>query len=137
MGGGTALKKILFIALAPSLIAVTLLAAPAAAQGSEDEPIYSTKKGPGYELYADGSIVVGGDVASSCDTVLESFLETNEEDPPRDTYRQVAICEEFGFEVPGSESLPETGGPPLPVVAALGLVLACTLCRLATRRATE
>ncbi len=75
-------------------------------------------------------------MAGSCDTLLESFLETDEKNPPRDTYRSVEICEEFGFEVPGSESLPETGGPSLPVVAAMGLILACALFRIGTRRSS-
>ena len=124
-----------------ALPVTVLLAPPAAAQGPEGEPIYespegSVREGSGFELYADGSLNIGGDVLGSCETVLETFRRTGER-PTRDTYRQVEACEEFGFQVPGSESLPETGGPSLPVVATLGSILACALCLLATRRAIE
>lgn len=125
------------MSLLVAVLVAVLAASPAAAQGSsEDEPIYETRKGSGFELYEDGTLIIGGDVAGSCDTVLETFRLTDER-PPRDVYKQVEACEEFGFRVPGSESLPETGGPSLPVLAALGLVLSCALCGLAVRRAAE
>ncbi len=112
---------------------ITLLVPPAAAQESpKGEPVYTSREGPGYEVYADGSLDIGGDVLGSCDTVLEA-IQRGPLEPTRETYRQVQVCEEAGFRVPGSEFLPETGGPSLPVVAALGLVLSCALCRLGTR----
>ena len=82
-------------------------------------------------MYEDGTII-GGDVQGSRDMVLQEVQQTGAK-PPREIYRQVEACEEAGFSVPGSESLPETGGPSLPVVAAPGLILSCALCRLVAR----
>lgn len=114
------------------LAAAVILASPAAAQGPEGEPVYTSREGSGYEVYEDGTLIIGGDVNSSCDTVLESVLRGPLE-PTRETYMQIKACEEAGFRVPGSESLPETGGPSLPIATALGLILSCALCHLATR----
>jgi hypothetical protein len=108
--------------LLTSLLAAVLLAPTASAQGlPEGEPIYTTQRGQGYEVYADGSLNIGGDVLGSCDTVLQSVRQGPLE-PTRETYMQIEACEEAGFQVPGSESLPETGGPP--VLAALAVLLA-------------
>ena len=43
--------------------------------------------------------------------------------PGREFLWQIEACEEAGFRVPGSEYLPETGGPSLPMVAALERVM--------------
>jgi len=54
--------------------------------------------------------------------------------PTQETYTQIEVCEEVGFSVPGSESLPETGGPPLLIIATLGLLLGGASCSLGVRR---
>ena len=135
MGGGGARKERLS-ALLTSLVVAVLLASPAAAQGPEGEPIYETQVGQGFELYADGTLIIGGDVVGSCEALVRE-ARPKPVKPTRDLLRQVEACEEAGLRVPGSESLPETGGPSLPVVAALGLTLGCALCLLATRRVAE
>ena len=136
MGVGRTQKAFL-PALLASLLVAALLASPATAQGPEGEPIYESQEGFGFELYADGTLVTGGDVVGSCEALVREAqpkpLEP-EQDFYRELLRQVQACEEAGFRVPGSESLPEAGGPSLPVVAALGLILACGLCRLGTRQ---
>ncbi len=130
---GRGVRKVFLHALLTALLAA-LLAAPAAAQGSEDGPIYTARvDGEPFKLYADGAIVTGGDVVGGCEALVRDAYPKPVE-PDRGLLRQVAICEEFGFEVPGSEALPETGGPPLPVVAALGLILSIALCYLGLRR---
>ena len=121
-------QKAFLHALLASLLAAALLSTPAAAQGSKDEPIYETREGQGFELYADGSITIGGDVAISCEALVREAMPKPVE-PDRELLRQIAICEEFGFEVPGGESLPETGGPSLPIIAMLGMILSFALCR--------
>ena len=128
-------REALFPALLASLLVAVLLASPAAAQGlPEGDPVYTSQEGSGYEVYEDGSLIIGGDVLGSCDTVLQS-IQQGPLKPSRETYTQVEICEEAGFSVPGSESLPETGGPPLPIIAALGLLLlGGALCSLGVRR---
>ena len=138
MGGGGARKERLS-ALLTSLVVAVFLASPAAAQGPEGEPIYKTQEtqeGQGFELYADGTLIIGGDVVGSCEALVRE-ARPKPVKPTRDLLRQVEACEEAGLRVPGSESLPETGGPSLPVVAALGLTLGCALCLLATRRVAE
>ena len=69
----------------------------------------------------------------SCDTVLQSVRQGPLK-PTRETYTQIEVCEEMGFPVPGSESLPETGGPPLLIIATLGLLLGGALRSLGVRR---
>lgn len=126
-------RKILLLAILPSLLAAALFAPPAAAQGSPGDLVYKTQEGSGYELYEDGTLIIGGDMNGSCDTVLQEVRQTGAK-PDREILRQVEICEEAGFHVPGSESLPETSGPPLLIVAALGLLVGCPLLLLGTRR---
>ena len=129
-GGGT--RKAFLPALLAYLLVAALLASPAAAQGPEGEPIYTSPEGSRFELYADGSIVTG-DVLGGCEALVrDAYPKPVEPDP--ELLRQIEACEEFGFEVPGSESLPETGGPLLPVIAALGLIVSCALFHLGTRR---
>ena len=124
--------RVLSLILLLLVLGWAFLTSPAAAQGSKGEPIYKSQEGAGYKVYADGSLNIGGDVQGSCDTVLQEVQQTGAK-PPREIYRQVEACEDAGFSVPGSESLPETGGPSLPIVAALGLILSCALYRLGTR----
>ena len=110
--GSKGVREALLPALLASLLAAVLLAPAAAAQGlPEGEPIYTTQRGQGYEVYADGSLNIGGDVLGSCDTVLQEVQQTRAE-PTREIYMQIEVCEDAGFPVPGSESLPETGGHP-------------------------
>ena len=66
-------------------------------------------------------------------TVLQSVRQGPLK-PTRETYTQTEVCEEADFSVPGSESLPETGGPPLLIIATLGLLLGGALCSLGLRR---
>ena len=99
-----------------------LLAPTASAQGPEGEPIYKTRGGgQGFELYADGTLIIGGDVVGSCEALVRE-ARPKPVNPDREFLRQIEACEEAGFSVPGSESLPETGGPP--VLAALAVSLA-------------
>lgn len=99
-----------------------LLATPAATQGPEGEPIYKTREGQGFELFADGTLIIGGDVVGSCETLVRE-ARPKPVKPDREFLRQIEACEEAGFRVPGSEYLPETGGPSLPMVAALERVM--------------
>jgi len=130
MGG---VRKASLPVLLAYLLVAALLAPPAAAQGPEGEPIHKTREGQGFELYADGTLIIGGDVVGSCEALVRE-ARPKPVKPGRELLRQVEACEEAGFPVPGSESLPETGGPILPIFAALGLILGCVLCRLGTRR---
>ena len=128
-------RSVLCAVLLLPALAATLFASPSVAQdGSTEESEIVLRAGQGYyEVYEDGSLNIGGDVLGSCDTVLESVLEGPLE-PSRENYRQVRICEEAGFRVPGSESLPETGGPPPPVLAAALLILGGALYSYGVRR---
>jgi hypothetical protein len=72
-------------------------------------------------------------VLGSCGTVLQSVRQGPLK-PSGETYTQIEVREEVGFSVPGSEFLPETGGPPLLIIATLGLLLSGALCSLGVRR---
>ena len=110
-----------------------LLAPTASAQGlPEGEPIYTSQQGSGYEVYEDGTLITGGDVLGSCDKVLQEVQQTGAK-PTRGILREVEICEEAGFSVPGSESLPETGGPPVAATLA-ALLLVGAILLLGVRR---
>ncbi len=99
-----------------------LLAPTASAQGlPEGEPIYKTRGGQGFELYADGTLIIGGDVVGSYEALVRE-ARPKPVKPDREFLRQIEACEEAGFPVPGSESLPETGGPP--VLTALAVLIA-------------
>ena len=122
-----AARKAFLYSLLASLLVAGLFASPAAAQGPEGEPIYTSPESSQFELYADGSIVTG-DVLGGCEALVrDAYPKPVEPDP--ELLRQIEACEKFGFQVPGSESLPETGGPSLPIVAVLGLILSYALCR--------
>ena len=113
MGGGRTQKAFL-PALLASLLVAALLASPAAAQGPEDGPIYKSQEGPGHELYANGSIIVVGDAASSCEALVREARSKPVEPGPA-LLMQVEACEEAGFSVPGGLSSQ--------IVAASGLIL--------------
>ena len=112
----------LFPALLASLLVAVLLAPAAPAQGPEGEPIYKTRGGgQGFELYADGTLIIGGDVVGSCEALVREARPKPVE-PDREFLRQTEACEDAGFPVPGSGSLPKTGGPP--VLTALAVLIA-------------
>ena len=135
MSGRGARKAFFLPALLTSLLLAAVLAAPAVAQLPEGEPIYETRRGQGFELYANGSITIGGDVNGSCEALVREARPKPVE-PDRELLSWIEACEEAGFSVPGSESFPETGGPSLPIVAALGLALSCSdPCRPSSRSA--
>lgn len=126
--------KAIFAALVSSLLLTVFLATPAVAQGDpRGEPVFESQEGSGYEIYEDGTFVIGGDVIGSCDAVLQETQQTGTQ-PSGEVLRQVEICTEAGFPPEGSESLPETGGPPLSILVASGLLLGAALCSLGIRR---
>ena len=116
-----------------SMLAVLLFASPTTAQGPEGEPIYKTREGQGFELYADGTLIIGGDVVGSCEALVRE-ARPKPLKPTRDLLRQAEACEEAGFRVPGSDALPDTGGPPLLIVAGALLLGTCVLGSLGVRR---
>lgn len=129
-------RKALFLSVLVSLLVAVLLASPAVAvaQGlPKGDPAYTSQEGLGYEVYEDGTLIIGGDVLGSCDTVLQEVQQTGAK-PTQEILRQVEVCTEAGFPPPGSESLPETSGPPLLIIATLGLLLSGALCFRGIRR---
>jgi hypothetical protein len=115
-----------FPALSPSLLLAVLLASPAAAQGrrrggARTDPVDIRQIGSEYEVYEDAHLVIGGDVNGSCDTVLRA-AQQGVLRPTRETYTQSEGCEEAGFSVADSETLPEPGGPPVSTVLAAPLL---------------
>jgi LPXTG-motif cell wall-anchored protein len=127
------LRKVLFPTLLPALLVTVLLASPAMAQEEHGgEPVYTSQEGPGYEVYEDGTFVIGGDVVGNCGAVLQETRQTGR-DPSPEILRQVEVCTEAGFPPRGSESLPETGGPLFPIIA-IALLLSSALCFLGVRR---
>ena len=126
------MRRLLIVLL--SLLAVLLFASPAIAQ---EEPILTSPKdarqGEGYEVYKDGTFVIGGDVVGDCSLVGQSDRATGKAPSP-ETLRQVEVCTKAGFPPPGSGSLPDTGGPPLLIVAGALVLGTCALGSLGVRR---
>ena len=117
------------------LLAVLLFASAATAQ--EEEPILTSPKdareGEGYEVYADGTFVMGGDVVGDCGLLLQEVQATGRA-PSSGLLREVEVCTKAGFPPPGSDALPDTGGPPFLIVAAALLLCICALGSLGVRR---
>ena len=74
-----------------------------------------------YNVYKDGYPIIGGDGNGSSDTVLQA-AQQGVLRPTREIYTQIEVCEEAGFSVAGSETLSETGGPPVSTVLAAPLL---------------
>jgi hypothetical protein len=121
---GTTLSRTLLL----SIFAMLLFASPAAAQ--EEEPILTSPKDAGkgerYEVFKDGTFVIGGDVVGHCSAVLQEAQQTGTAPSP-EILRQVEVCTKAGFPPRGSASLPDTGGPPFLTVAGALLLGTCAL----------
>lgn len=116
-----------------AVLVATLSTGPAGAQeDGTGEPVFVSRQGSGYEVYDDGTFVIGGDVVGSCDAVLQETRQTDMK-PGREILRQVEICTEAGFPPPGSAALPDTGGPPLLAIAT-AMIAGGFLCVLGVRR---
>ena len=126
------MRRLLIVLL--SLLAVLLFASPAIAQ---EEPILTSPKdarqGEGYEVYKDGTFVIGGDVIGDCDLLFQEVRQTGRAPSP-ELLRQAEVCKKAGFPPPGSGSLPSTGGPPLLIVAGALILGTCALGSLGVRR---
>ncbi len=127
------MRRLLILLLA--LLAVLLFASAATAQ--EEEPILTSPKdareGEGYEVYKDGTFVIGGDVVGDCGLLLQEVQATGRA-PSSELLRQVEVCTKAGFPPPDSDALPDTGGPPFLIVAAALLLCICALGSLGVRR---
>ncbi len=127
------MRRLLILLLA--LLAVLLFASAATAQ--EEEPILTSPKdareGEGYEVYKDGTFVIGGDVVGDCGLLLQEVQATGRA-PSSELLRQVEVCTKAGFPPPGGDALPDTGGPPFLIVAAALLLCICALGSLGVRR---
>ena len=104
------MRRLLIVLL--SLLAVLLFASPAIAQ---EEPILTSLKdareGEGYEVYKNGTFVIGADVVVDCNLLFQEVRQTGRV-PTSELLRQVEVCKKAGFPLPGSGSLPDTGGSP-------------------------
>ncbi len=120
------MRRLLILLLA--LLAVLLFASAATAQ--EEEPILTSPKdareGEGYEVYKDGTFVIGGDVVGDCGLLLQEVQATGRA-PSSELLRQVEVCTKAGFPPPDSDALPDTGGPPFLIVAAALILCICAL----------
>ncbi len=116
------MRRLLILLLA-LLLAVLLFASPALAQ---EKPVLQTQEGLGYEVFKDGTLIIGGDVVGDCSLVGQSERATVKA-PSRETLRQVEVCTEAGFPPPSSASLPHTGGPPFLIVAGALLLGSCAV----------
>ena len=116
------------------LPAVLLFAPPATAQ---EEPILTSPKdarqGEGYEVFKDGMFVIGGDVVGDCNLLFQEVRQTDRAPSP-ELLRQAEVCKKAGFPPPGSDALPDTGGPAFSIVAAALLLCICALGSLGVRR---
>ena len=128
------MRRLLILLLA-LLLAVPHFASAATAQ--EEEPILTSPKdarpGQGYEVYKDGTFVIGGDVVGDCGLLLQEVQATGRP-PSSGLLREVEVCTKAGFPPPGSDGLPDTGGPPFLIVAAALLLCICALGSLGVRR---
>ena len=128
------MRRLLILLLA-LLLAVPHFASAATAQ--EEEPILTSPKdarpGQGYEVYKDGTFVIGGDVVGDCGLLLQEVQATGRA-PSSGLLREVEVCTKAGFPPPGSDALPDTGGPPFLIVAAALLLCVCALGSLGVRR---
>ena len=122
------------------MLLALLLAVPhfaSAATAQEEEPILTSPKdarpGQGYEVYKDGTFVIGGDVVGDCGLLLQEVQATGRA-PSSGLLREVEVCTKAGFPPPGSDALPDTGGPPFLIVAAALLLCVCALGSLGVRR---
>ncbi len=75
-------------------VLVALVFAPTAA--AQDEPVFSSREGLGYEVFEDGTIVIGGDVVGDCRSLLEDARASGTEGS-KEIKRQVRVCTEAGF----------------------------------------
>ncbi len=127
------MRRLLILLLA--LLAVLLFASAATAQ--EEAPILTSPKdareGEGYEVYKDGTFVIGGDGVGDCGLLLQEVQATGRA-PSSELLRQVEVCTKAGFPPPGSDALPDTGGPPFLIVAAALLLYICALGSLGVGR---
>ena len=99
----------------------------------QERPVFRSREGPGYEVFKDGTLVIGGDVVGHCNAVLQEARQTGAAPGP-ELLRQVDVCTEAGFPPHGSASLPDTGGPPLLTAAGALLLGTCALGFLGSRR---
>jgi hypothetical protein len=117
-----------------ALLAVLLFASPVAAQ---EEPILTSPKdarqGEGYEVFKGGRFVIGGDVVGDCNLLFQEVRQIGRA-PSSELLRQAEVCKKAGFPPPGSDALPDTGGPPLLIVAGALLLCICALGSLGVRR---
>ncbi len=127
------MRRLLILLLA--LLAVLPFASAATAQ--EEEPILTQGRprstGEGYEVYKDGTFVIGGDVVGDCGLLLQEVQATGRA-PSSGLLREVEVCTKAGFPPPGGDALPDTGGPPFSIVGAALLLCICALGSLGVRR---
>ncbi len=125
-GYRTPLSRVLVLCILATLV----FASPAIGQG---KPVFTSQEGPGYEVFKDGTLVIGGDVVGHCSAVGQSARQTGTAPGP-ELLRQVDICTEAGFPPRGSDALPDTGGPPFSTAAGALLLGTCALGFLGSRR---
>lgn len=129
------MRRLLILLLA--LLAVLLFASAATAQEGGTHPYFTQGRprftGEGYEVYKDGTFVIGGDVVGDCGLLLQEVQATGRA-PSSELLREVEVCTKAGFPPPGSDALPDTGGPPFLIVAAALLLCIYALGSLGVRR---
>ncbi len=117
-------RRISFRVLLACVIVALVCAQPAAAQ---EKPVLTSSEGPGYEVFEDGTIVIGGDVVGDCRSLFESAKAAGTQNS-KEIQRQVRVCTEAGFP-PRGAPLPSTGGQPILPVAVALLLVGCALIR--------
>ena len=50
-----------------AMLAALLFASPALGQ---EKPVFTSHEGPGYEVFKDGTFVIGGDVVGDCNLLF-------------------------------------------------------------------
>ena len=95
--------------------------------------MFTSHEGQGYEVFKDGTFVIGGDVVGDCNLLFQEVRQTGRV-PTSELLRQVEVCKKAGFPLPGSGSLPDTGGSPFLIVGGALLLGICALGSLGVRR---
>ena len=129
--GGKKAKGPVFLAAVLATMAVAFLAAPALADVAGGGDI------PDYALQEDGTVLIDGDLATDCRSFDGGPIPPADGDPDREQARRVLEqCEEAGLldsgrGDPGASAvngegggLPDTGGPDLPALLFVAVLVA-------------